>query len=905
MNKDKQYLSVVNGNDFTLNIHVTKYNADNQSFIDYRMDNCSQVVCFLVAVTGGRRYKLPITVSGNVLTADIDGSMLNVGVYGLELLFEDAESHSKRSYEPALLKIVRTNAEATYTQADFDSEDDCRLHMTIQANASFITIGAPTADTQIDATSYNAVSNAAVADAITNLQQQIDTIGSEILDPASVFTKEETEALIDEMIDAQEMSEYVSYVASYYTTNEQFDSSYNSLSERITAIEDNPTDISNLVSYDYLSQQAYLQASALNGYATQAYVDEKVAAVDVSDQLADFVSKEELNSAAYLQSGDLNGYATESYVVDKINAIAPTDISGLVSYEFLTAQAYLQADDISDVVRDSDLADFATKSYVSQQIEAIPAPDLSAYATQEFVSQQIAAIPQPDLSTYITETELANTLTSYAQLADLISNERVVSTALNSLADRIETVEGDYVSDDDLDEALLPYATEAYVVEKIDSISPADLTEYVSKNFLSQQAYLQADDISDVVRDSDLVSAGYLTAEDVAEMGYITAEEINNASYLQSDDLNGYATESYVAEKIDSIAPADLTEYVSKNYLAQQAYLQADDISDVVRDSDLATAGYITESDVAQMGYLTAADVAEMGYLTESDLTSAGYLTESDVAQMGYVTSTDLSSAGYVTATDLASAGYVTTTEISNAGYVTATEISNSGYVTATEISNAGYVTATEISNAGYLTESDVAAMGYITESDVSAMGYITESDVSAMGYITANDVAAMGYVTTTALDTALSSYAKVSDIEDNEQVISTALNTLSDRIGLVENDYVSDDDLDDALSAYASKSYVDEKISGITPTDLSSYVSKEELTAAGYITANDVAAMGYVTDTELANASYVTNTALNTTLSSYVTTTDVPYKFVVLSYAQYTALSVKDQNTIYMIPEE
>ena len=197
----------------------------------------------------------------------------------------------------------------------------------------------------------------------------------------------------------------------------------------------------------------------------------------------------------------------------------------------------------------------------------------------------------------------------------------------------------------------------------------------------------------------------------------------------------------------------------------------------------------------------------------------------------------------------------------------------------------------------------------------------MTATELSNAGYVTATELSNAGYVTTTALDTALSSYVKVSDIEDNEQVISAALNTMSDRI----------DDLEGA--DFATKSYVDEKISGITPTDMSAYVTKTELNAAaylqaddladyvtdsdlssaGYITAEDVAEMGYVTesdladyvtDTDLANASYVTNTALNTTLASYTTKADVPYKFVVLSYSDYTALGTKDPNTFYCIPE-
>jgi len=862
MSKNTNYLSVVQGNDFILEIHVSKFSADNAAYSPYDMTACSQVCVFLVAVTGGRRYKLPVSVNGNILTAEIDGALLSIGLYGLELLFEDSESHSKRSYEPALLKIVRTNAEATYTQADFDSEDDCRLHMTIQANASFITIGSPTADTHIDATSYNAVSNSAVADAITNLQTQIDNIGAEILDPSSVYTKAETEALIDE----------------------------------------------------------------------------KVAAVDVTDQLADFVSKEELNAAAYLQSSALDGLATQVYVREQIEAIPQPDMSSYVSKEELSQQGYITTQDVSAMgyVTSQDVSSmgYATTQYVTDQIANIPATDLSSYATKEeinaagyitesdvaqmgyitaqdvsamgyastqFVTEQIAAIPQPDLSTYITETELNDTLTSYAKLTDLIDNERVVSTALNSLADRIESVEGDYVSDTELDAAaylqaddLNDFATKSYVDEKISGIAPTDLSAYVSK------------------------------------------EELNAAAYLQADDLNDFATKSYVDDKISGIAPTDLSAYVSKVELNSAAYLQADDISDVVRDSDLTNAGYITESDVAQMGYITANDVSSMGYATTQYVTDqianipatdlSGYVSKSELNAAAYLQADDISDV--VRDSDLTNAGYVTTTALDTtlSSYVKVSDIEANEQVISTALNTLSdrvgliendyvsddeladyatksyvvekidelspsdlneYVSKNYLSQQAYLQaddisdvvrDSDLASAGYVTNTDLSSAGYVTDSDLASAGYVTNTDLSSAGYVTKTELNAA--AYLQADDLAN----------------------YVTDSDL--ASAGYVTKTELN-AAAYLQADDLTDYVTDSDLASAGYVTNTDLSSAGYVTNTDLASASYVTNTALNTTLASYATKADVPYKFVVMSYADYTALATKDPNTFYCIPEE
>ena len=110
--------------------------------------------------------------------------------------------------------------------------------------------------------------------------------------------------------------------------------------------------------------------------------------------------------------------------------------------------------------------------------------------------------------------------------------------------------------------------------------------------------------------------------------------------------------------------------------------------------------------------------------------------------------------------------------------------------------------------------------------------------------------------------------------------------------------------------SNYATKTYVETKISEIPQPDLSSYVTKTELENAGYatqyqldqagylttvpdnyatktyvatkaqeiissgsyISSNELSGMGYVTTSEISQASYVTANALETKLQSYVT---------------------------------
>ena len=113
----------------------------------------------------------------------------------------------------------------------------------------------------------------------------------------------------------------------------------------------------------------------LTGYATETYVDEKVAGIDIPvipTNVSAFT-----NDAGYITEVpevDFTGYATETYVDEKVAGI-----------------------DIPEV----DFTGYATETYVNEAIAGIDIPevDLTGYATETYVNEAIAGIDIPEGAT--------------------------------------------------------------------------------------------------------------------------------------------------------------------------------------------------------------------------------------------------------------------------------------------------------------------------------------------------------------------------------------------------------------------------------------------------------------------------------------------------------------------------
>ena len=148
-------------------------------------------------------------------------------------------------------------------------------------------------------------------------------------------------------------------------------------------------------------------------YTNKTYVDNAVASVDVSAQLTEYAKKTELptkvsqlqNDAGYLtEHQSLTGYATETYVDNKV---AEIDVTTYATKQEVTA--------VENKI--PSLTGYATEAYVDGKIAEIPGTDLSNYYNKEqtnsAISTAIAGITIPTKvselendSNFVTETAL-------------------------------------------------------------------------------------------------------------------------------------------------------------------------------------------------------------------------------------------------------------------------------------------------------------------------------------------------------------------------------------------------------------------------------------------------------------------------------------------------------------------
>lgn len=426
---------------------------------------------------------------------------------------------------------------------------------------------------------------------------------------------------------------------------------------------------------------------------------------------------------------------------------------------------------------------------------------------------------------YVLKSQLSQELDSYVLKTDLDTAGYVTQSQLSESSYVTASQLEGLVTDQELQEGMQSVHDDAYayVVEKINEIPGVDLSAYVSKIELSEMGYVTESSLGDYVTETELSSMGYITENDLPDM----------SAYVSQDDLQS-ALEPYVTE-----SQLQQAGYVTESQLTSMSYATKAYVADYVasHSGPIDLSSYVTKDELSAAGYLTA---VPSEYVTESEIASMGYITEAALGD--YVTTTSLQSAlePYVTETELSQAGYITETELSNvlstASYVTQNELSNAGYINTQYLEQASYVTQQALSGMGYLT---AVPSEYVTESQLQSTltAYITESELSGIGYITAS------YAATYYLD-----YTSFGDYT------SWVQDTLIDA-----NILITDPETGDwTPQAMASETYVAEYVASYAPTpDLSAYVTKTELSAAGYLTA---VPSEYITETELSSMGYITS---------------------------------------------
>ena len=280
--------------------------------------------------------------------------------------------------------------------------------------------------------------------------------------------------------------------------------------------------------------------------------------------------------------------------------------------------------------------------------------------------------------------------------------------------------------------ALIAINTNGDVIVANNELQKGVVTEdelnYTLKNYAKK-----SDIPTDYVTQTQLNNKGYLTS---IPSEYINETELNNT-------LVDYAKKSDIPTDVyDSVTEAELQDAL-KNYQPKGNYLTSVP-SEYVTETELNDKGYITSipTDVVRVNELNASLSAYQpkgDYVTDAQLNNKGYLTS---IPSEYINETELNNAlvDYAKKSDIPSnvpTDVVTESELNDAlknyqpkgNYLTSIP---SEYVTETELNGKGYLTSVP---SEYVNETELnsALTSYAKKSDVPSIESMTQSQYDAL----------------------------------------------------------------------------------------------------------------------------------------------------------------------------
>ena len=326
-------------------------------------------------------------------------------------------------------------------------------------------------------------------------------------------------------------------------------------------------------------------ANAVEGLATEEFVTNQGYITEHQD-ISYLATKEEVNEIVK-QIPSIDGLATETYVDEKVASINIPSIEGLATEAWVNEQGFLtEHQDITgkqDVIEDLEairegaakgataLQEVPEEYITNEELEAKgyltehqdlseyakkeELPTLEGYATETWVSAEIAKAQlegeDVDLSGYATKDDIANLATK----------------------DEVPSVEG--------------LASEAWVNEQgfltehqdISGLATKEETEAV-KTWVNEQGFLtEHQDLSEYAKKEELPSVEGLASEAwVNEQGFLTEhqdisglatkEEVANAiAEIEIPSIEGLATEQFVTDEIAKIEIPSIDHLATKEEL--------------------------------------------------------------------------------------------------------------------------------------------------------------------------------------------------------------------------------------------------------------------------------------------------------------------------------------------------
>ena len=422
-------------------------------------------------------------------------------------------------------------------------------------------------------------------------------------------------------------------------------------------------------------------------YTNKTYVDNAVESVDVSAQLTEYAKKTELptkvsqlqNDAGYLtEHQSLTGYATETYVDNKV---AEIDVTTYATKQEVTA--------VENKIPSLD--GYATKQELTAVENKIPS--LTGYATEAYVDGKIAEIPGTDLSNYYNKEQTNSAISTAIAGITIPTKVSELENDSNFVTETALETKG-YVTADDVSTAVSNARDNFYIdasgFTTFFQNVPAPQAVIALVTYFNEHGHA-------CVYLRDTQDAQYYPAlfANPSTDYYLLMKSGTNWNSISSGDEIKWDTISI--EKTSSGTWVWQSRNTGAVTLARKSDIPATDT--FVTNETLEQKGYVTETQLNNKGYLTAipeeyvteTELDNKGYLTA---VPAEYVTETELNNKGYLTAVPDT---YALKTDIPDvSSFTTMAAVEAKGYLT--EQSLNGYATETYVTNA--INAIEIPQA-------------------------------------------------------------------------------------------------------------------------------------------------------------------------------------------------------------
>ena len=653
---DNNLVSVVKGNDFILDLYVSKYDKDQGKQVPYDVSEATDVVLRLIGNNGFVKVIRDAQPNGFKITANVDGRLRD-GKYGVELLFK-INNMDKRIYQANKIEILNCNccvdagAQTTQVIPTYD------LSMYIGVDVEKINFGAVTygnidIDSVLSETSTNPVMNKVVTAAL----KEAGKISDVLVNDESVVKDKVAEIIMPTKV--SELDNDAGYLTEHQSLTDYAKISDVDSSLALKAEKSHKHKMSDITDYTAPDLSPYALKKTVEDnyqYAEDTYTKKEDSEVtDVSVRLlkssVDLLYTELSKVSTTANRADTNAKNIEDILlpakIDKggIKTINGQSLEGTGNIEIMPGGDPVDLSDyakVTDVDASLDLKADKTSIPTIPSFKTINGEEITGEGNIEIKSDSDPV----DLSDYAKISDVDASLNLKADKTSIPTIPTKVSAFTNDAGYLTEHQSlSDYAKKTDI--PVIPTKLSAFNNDEgFIKNTVTDLVNYYKKSETYTQAEVNeliskipkfAIDVVDELPASEIsLTTVYLvkTSETADNMytEYIYVNNVWEKLGEQKVDLTDYYTknqiDNFLNEKADKTEIPDMKPYAKISDVdASLAKYTSTDSFNALNTEVLkkANKSYVDETFQVKGNYITTIPAE---YVTETELEGKGYLTE-------------------------------------------------------------------------------------------------------------------------------------------------------------------------------------------------------------------------------------------------------------------------------------